>query len=141
MKKILLLVIIAVLFFIMAFGCSCSGRRGVFIPETDTSNIISLDLSNYSYYLSIRDVVTSSVSAVGGAYHAVCHEVTISGAVYGLYRNCSLYYIMVGGDAEVEHEVKLNAAGYGEFKYNTLSYRDTNIRGVSYVRVEGEIVQ
>ena len=139
MKKTTLFFTIVILIVIVGFGCSCS-RKGEIMPETDTSNIISLDLSNYEYYLTIHDVVTSSVSAAGGSVFAVTHEVTISGAVYGLYRNCALYYKVGDG---YEREVKLNAAGYAQFTYTNSrrSYSNENNWGLTYVRCEGEIIQ
>lgn len=101
--------------------------------NTGNSKSIDLTLSNYEYYLSIDEELTSSGSALQGSFRYASYKVTVTGAVNGLYQGCSLYY-KVGDTAE--KEVKLNASGYATFNYSW----STNSGNFSFTRATGKII-
>ena len=136
MRKDLLLVWIIV--FMLLFGSvavSCLKVSETENSETENSNwnVIDLTIDNYDYYLSIDMTTTSSGTVAGGTIHYYSQQVTINGAVYGLYQDCSLFYKV--GDKE-EKQVKLNAAGFAKFNYTS-----ANGKYLHFVRAEGKIIQ
>ena len=122
---------------VLAAGCSfTAGTNQTEMKEdaANNTNEIKLTISNYDYYLTINDTVTSRRTYAQGTVDISWHEVVIYGAVSGLYQDCVLYY-KVGEDGK-EQEVKLNAAGYASFKYSSSGkYR------LVFVRATGTIVR
>ena len=126
MKKVVALVFIMVLSFCCLGGC---GR----IPKK--SSIITLSMDNYEYYLTIDSdcISSSSIVAAGKTWYFSTYKVTISGALEGLYVDCSLYY-RTSESGQIQ-KLKLNAVGFG-----TLTYERTNgVEKFIVARVEGEI--
>ena len=101
--------------------------------STDDTEIVELTMDNFQYYLSISSVTTSTtwVGTMGNAYVI---RVTISGAVQGLYKDCSIFY-KIGKDG-AEQEVKLNAAGFAQFSYGVSDWGGS----FQYPRVTGQII-
>lgn len=124
---------------LMAFGftgCDLGGDKTAGGDNEPQS--IELTMDNYDYYLSIDTVCTSSNVFGGGYFHISSYKVTITGAISGIYENCSLFYQQNG--EEIEHEVKLNAAGYATFSYSITSGLGDDRGSLSYVRAQGEIL-
>lgn len=138
-KRFAWLSLAALTVFLMAFGftgCDLGGDKTA--GGDDEPQSIELTMDNYDYYLSIDTVCTSSDVFGGGHFHISSYKVTITGTISGIYENCSLFYQQDGG--EIEHEVKLNAAGYATFSYSITSGFAENSGSISYVRVQGKIL-
>ena len=122
---------------VLAAGCSfAAGTNQTEMKEdaANNTNEIKLTISNYDYYLTINDTVTSRRTYAQGTVEISSHEVVIYGAVSGLYQDCVLYY-KVGEDGK-EQEVKLNAAGYASFEYSS-----SGKHRLVFVRATGTIVR
>ncbi len=138
-KRLAWLLLAALTVLLMAFGFTGCNLGGGETPEGDDEpQSIELTIDNYEYYLSIDTVCTSSNVYGGGYFHISSYKVTIMGAISGIYENCSLFYQQNG--EEIEHEVKLNAAGYATFSYSITSGLGDDRGSISYVRVQGKIL-
>ena len=135
-KRLAQMLLAALTALLLAFGltgCDLGGNKTV--GGDDEPQSIELTMDNYDYYLSIDTVLTSSTVLGGGQFHISSYKVTITGAISGIYKNCSLFYQQDGGESE--YEVKLNAAGYATFSYNITSGMYHNTGSISYVRIQG----
>lgn len=138
-KRLAWLLLAALTVLLMAFGfmgCDLGGDKTA--GGDDEPQSIELTMDNYDYYLSIDTVCTSSTVLGGGRMHILLYKVTITGAISGIYENCSLFYQQNG--EEIEHEVKLNAAGYATFGYTVTLGLAYDKGDISYVRVQGKIL-
>ena len=135
-KRLAWLLLSALTVFLMVFWFTgCDLGEGETPEGNDEPRSIELTMDNYDYYLSIDTVHTGSTVLGSGSIYS--YKVTITGAISGIYENCSLFYQQNG--EEIEHEIKLNAAGFATFSYNITSgfHGKGNI---SYVRVQGKIL-
>lgn len=129
-NKIKLSVLFVLIVAICSFSFIVAGCNNKEIEE-DSTTYIELSMDNYSYYLSIDTLHTGSTHTA--VIRADSYKVTVSGAVNGLYKDCSLFYQIGSGQ---EREVKLNAAGFATFNYSV----STNSGSFKYVRVKGQII-
>ncbi len=138
-KRLAWLLLSALTVFLMVFWFTgCDLGEGETPEGNDEPRSIELTMDNYDYYLSIDTVCTSSTVLGGGRMQIWSYKVTIMGAISGIYENCSLFYRQNG--EEIEHEVKLNAAGYATFSYSITSGMAHDTGLLSYVRVQGKIL-
>ncbi len=126
MKKTLALILSA----LSLTCCACNAPSSTNTSEEES--YVELTLENYDYYLSILETLTESGVLMGGSLRYAVYQVTINGAVDGLYENCTLTYKYKNSNET--HDVSLNAAGFANFKY-TVSNGNT----ISFVAATGKI--
>ena len=107
MKKILAS-LLAVMFILSCFSLVACNNENTDNSEIEDS-FIELTIDNYNYYLSISKVLTES------RFSFNIYQVTITGAISGIYYGCIIYY--KEGENGSEQKVNLNAAGFAQFGY------------------------
>ncbi len=131
MKKILTIIIA----FLCIMFCACSPNKDRADSSNDTPDYIELTIENYAYYLSIQKVKVRTYTnhSVGGSTTYVFYDVTVNGAIDGLYENCVLTY--KDKQSEQTRDVPLNAAGFATFTCSITTLDDN----ISYVAASGRI--
>ncbi|MCM1534122.1 MAG: hypothetical protein NC099_05670 [Corallococcus sp.] len=127
-RYVYLLIFVTMIIFLFLTFAGCWDDFGS--NPNNKDQIIELTMDNYEYYLSIDKVLNNHGNAANGSIHYWNYNCTIYGAVSGLYKDCSITYML----GETEHEVKLNAAGFASFSYTESTKRGafkfTNVKGV-----------
>ncbi|MBO4623810.1 MAG: hypothetical protein J5691_08055 [Bacilli bacterium] len=112
------------------FGCSTlsinNNVNNSQVDDIEESKDIVLTLDNYEYYLTIRTQFRSS--EVRGGWRASFYDVYISGAIFGLYKDCVL-------TLENGTIIKLDAAGCAQTTKTIINDKDDFV----VVDVEGII--
>ena len=92
--------------------------------DNSTDGCIDITVSNCNYYLSIHDslIRTDRVYAAGRWWSSIYRQITINGAVGGIYSDCSIVFEY--GKNKTQQTISLNAAGFASFEYtiNDSSY-------------------
>ena len=96
------------------YGCDISKDAN---SSTAEPNYIELNIDNYDYLLTIDKVTTNSGKGAGVSWSR--QQVTIYGALNGIYEDCVLTYRL--GDSGTAQTVRLNISGYATFNYTWTS--------------------
>ena len=131
MKKFVV-VLMCCVGFIFSFGCNDEVNSDLH-ENANNDTCIELNLENYQYYLTLDYAYIGSTSlGVGNVYS---YELTVFGAIEGLYVDCVLHYKLDSGRNETEGNISLNAAGFAEKSYSYL-----NSGGLTITSVSGKII-
>ena len=127
-KKIivcLLLVMFIMLNIVLLSGCENANNEQI------EDNYIELTMDNYEYYLTFTRVNTGSGNIASGTYRYATYDLTISGAIYGIYVDCVIFY------NNNKSSIKLNAAGNAQTSYSIVngssSFVISNVSGRIYI--------
>jgi len=131
MKKFVV-VLMCCVGFIFSFGCNDEINSDLH-ENANNDTCIELNLENYQYYLTLDYVYLGSQSI--GYNNVYSYELTIFGAIDGLYVDCVLCYKLKSGNNEKEGKISLNAAGFAKESYYCF-----NSGGLTITSVSGKII-
>ena len=121
--------LILLTFLVFSFTACNNNTTNNNLNNKTNNKEIALTLENYSYYLTITSQLTKNGIFAGGSYRYANYNVYISGAISGIYNNCSL--TLKSGKI-----IKLNASGSAQTTKSIVNGEDNFI----VESVEGTII-